>query len=151
MFPNRALVERAARFQNLIYITLGLPIKQGRLTKQNLAFLSKPAVKKRPLRGLPKGNLWRKRSVSRANGLFIHSYLLESPVKELSHEIGEKIWSSPTEHHVDRRPTYNGVRPVSPRGSFTTLPSLPQCHAAFSTLPSTLTWVDKSPFSLRVS
>jgi len=29
-------------------------------------------------------------SVSRANGLFIHLYLSESPVKELSHEIGEK-------------------------------------------------------------
>jgi hypothetical protein len=32
---------------------------------------------------------------------------------------------------MDRRPTYNGVRPGSPRGSFMTLQSLPQCHAAY--------------------
>jgi hypothetical protein len=29
----------------------------------------------------------------------------------------------------------------------TTLLSLPQCHAAFSAIPSTLAWVDQSPIS----
>ena len=48
----------------------------------------------------------------------------------------------------DRRPTYNGVRPGSPRGSLTTLLSLSQCHAAFSTIPPTLAWVDQSPVSV---
>jgi len=38
----------------------------------------------------------------------------------------------------------------SPRGSLTTLLSLPQRHATFSTIPSTLAWVDKSPISQRV-
>jgi len=37
-----------------------------------------------------------------------------------------------------------------PKAIFTTLPSLPQYHAAFSTIPSTLAWVDQSPVSQRV-
>jgi len=32
-----------------------------------------------------------------------------------------------------------------------TLLFLPQCHAAFSTIPSTLAWVDQSPVSQHVS
>jgi hypothetical protein len=76
--------------------------------------------------------------VSRANGLFIHLYLSESPVKELSHEIGENIRSPSMDSHLGRTLTYNGVWPGSPWGSFMTLLSLPQCHAAFSTIPSTL-------------
>jgi hypothetical protein len=40
--------------------------------------------------------------------------------------------------HGDGRPTYSGVQPGSPRGSLTTLVSLPQCHAAFGTITSTL-------------
>jgi hypothetical protein len=50
-----------------------------------------------------------------------------------------------TEPHVDRRRAYSGVRPCSPRGSLTTLLSLPQCHAAVGTIPSTLAWVDRNP------
>ena len=88
-------------------------------------------------------------SVSRANGLFIHLYLSKSPVKEPSHEMGENIWLPSTEPHVDGRPTYNGVRRGSPRGSFGTLLSLPQCHAASSTR-SPLAWVDQSPVCQRV-
>jgi len=75
----------------------------------------------------------------------------ESPILCPPTKNGENIWSSSMEPHVDRRPTYNGVPPGSPRGSFiTTLQSLPQCHAAFSTIPSTLAWVDQSPVSQRV-
>jgi len=37
-----------------------------------------------------------------------------------------------------------------PKGIVTTLLPLPQCHAAFSTTPSTLAWVDQSPVSQRV-
>jgi len=48
---------------------------------------------------------------------------------------------------VGGRPTYNGVRSGSSRGSFKTLQYLPQCHAAFSTIPSTLAWVDQSPLA----
>ena len=87
-------------------------------------------------------------SVSTASGLFIHSYLSKSPlIKELSHEVGGNLRSPSMELHAGGRPTYNGVRPGSPRGSFTTLLSLPQCQAAFSTIPSTLVWVSRDPLA----
>jgi hypothetical protein len=54
------------------------------------------------------------------------------------------------EPNVDRRLINNGVQPGSPRGWFTTLLSLPQCHSAFGTIPSTLVWVDQSQVSWRV-
>jgi len=38
-----------------------------------------------------------------------------------------------------------------PKGIIRTLPSLPQCHTAFSTIPSTLAWVDQGPVSQPVS
>jgi hypothetical protein len=87
-------------------------------------------------------------SISKANGWFIHLYLSESPVKEISHETGGK--HTATELHADEMPTYNGVRPGSRSGSFTTLLSLQQCQAAFSMIPSTVAWVDQSPVSQRV-
>ena len=74
-----------------------------------------------------------RRSVSRANGLFIQLYLSESP-KKPSHENGEVIRSPSTEPHADGMPTYSGVRLGSPRGQFSTLLSLTQCHAAFGTI-----------------
>ena len=56
----------------------------------------------------------------------------------------ENIWSPSMEPHMDRRPTYNGVRPGSPRGSFMTLQSLPQspvsqppCSNPHQDVPST--------------
>jgi len=64
---------------------------------------------------------------------------------------GENIQSPSTEPHADERPTYNGAWPVSPRESFMTLLSLPQCYATVSTIPSTLAWVDQSPVRQRVS
>jgi hypothetical protein len=45
---------------------------------------------------------------------------------------GQNIRSPSTEPHVHGRPTYSGVQPGSPVGSFTSLLSLPQCHAAYS-------------------
>ena len=74
--------------------------------------------------------------------LFI--YVCQSPPKqEPSYKIG-KNRSPSTGPQADGRPTYTGMRPGSPRGSLTTLLSLPQCHVAFSTIPSTLAWVDQS-------
>jgi hypothetical protein len=85
--------------------------------------------------------------------LFIHSFihvcLPESPKRSLLH-MGKNIRSQSMEPHADRRPTHNGVRPGSPTGSLMTLLSLPQCHAALGTIPSTLAWVDQSPISQRV-
>ena len=78
-------------------------------------------------------------SVSRANGLIIYVYLSEAPLKSPSTKHGENIWSQSTEPHS------------CGRGSYTTLLLLPQCHAAFSTIPSTLVWVDQNTDSLRES
>jgi len=74
------------------------------------------------------------------------------PKKEPSYiHKGKNVRSPSTEPHADARPTYNGVRPWFPKGIVTTLLSLPQCYAAFGTIPSTLAWVDQSPVSQRVS
>ena len=61
-------------------------------------------------------------------------YISQSPQlsKEPSHEMGGKIQCPSMEPHVDGRFTNNAVRPGSPRGSFTTLLSLPQCHSALN-------------------
>jgi len=79
-----------------------------------------------------------------------HNYhspqLRSSPMKE-----GENIWSPSMQPHVDRTPTYKGVLPGSPTGQFMTTVFLLQCHAAFSTILSTLRSVDQSPISQRVS
>ena len=48
---------------------------------------------------------------------------------------------------MNGKPTNNGVRPGSRRGSLKTLLSLSQCHAAFSAIPSNLAWVDQSPLA----
>jgi len=55
--------------------------------------------------------------------LFIHSfmYVSRSPPKEALLHIGKNTRSPSTELHADIRPTHNGVRPGSPRGSLTTL------------------------------
>jgi len=50
-------------------------------------------------------------------------------------------------HHSQSPTQKEGLRTmgcglVPPRGSLTTLLSLPQCCAAFSMIPSTMTWVD---------
>jgi hypothetical protein len=83
---------------------------------------------------------------------FIHSfmYVCQSPQKGAILHMGKNIRSPSTEPHTDGRPTYNGVWPGSPRGSLTTLLSLPQCRAALGTILSTLTWVDQSPISQHV-
>ena len=76
-------------------------------------------------------------------------YVCQSPKRNPPMKRGKTL-SLSTEPHADGRPTYNGVRPGSRRGSFKTLLSLPQCHAAFGTIPSTLAWVDQSLVSQRV-
>jgi hypothetical protein len=112
----------------------------------------KSLVKQLLFPGPPAGHIWReRRSVSRASDLFFHLYLPESSVKELSTNQGENIWSPSTEPHGDGKPTQNWVRPGSLKGPFTILLLLSQCHAAFSTIRSTLTWVDQIPISQRVS
>jgi hypothetical protein len=72
-------------------------------------------------------------SISRAM-VYSSIYISQSPhlSKEPSHEMGGKIQWLSMEPHADGRFTNNAVRPGSPRGSFTTFLSLPQCHWALS-------------------
>jgi hypothetical protein len=53
--------------------------------------------------------------------------------------------SPPTEPNAGGRHTYGWVLPGTSKGSFATLLSPPQCHAAFGTKPHTLALVDQSP------
>ena len=88
-------------------------------------------------------------SVSRASGLFI--YICQNPqLRNTLIKWGKTYNLCPQSPTVDGRLTYHGVLPCYPRGSFTTLLSLPQCHAAFSTIPSIWAWIDQSPVSQRV-
>ena len=86
---------------------------------------------------------------------FIHSFIHPS-IHPLSIRV-PILRSSPTKHggekcghcpcsppHAHKRPTYNGMRPGSQRGLFMRLLLLPQCHAAFGMIPSTLASADKS-------
>ena len=148
-FPNGAPMERDAHFQSLLLHTSRSPQKtrSSDKTKSHLSLL--PV--KEPPSTFPQWGPYRERcSVSGANGLFIHLYLSESSVKELFHKIGGHVQSLSMEPHMDGRPTYYGVQPGSSRGWIMTLLFLPQCHAAFSNIASTLAWVDQIPISQRV-
>jgi len=71
--------------------------------------------------------------------VYLFMYVCQSPPKkEPSYKVGKNIRSPSMEPHAAGRPTYNGVPPGSARGLLTTLPSLPHCHAALGTIPSTL-------------
>jgi hypothetical protein len=82
----------------------------------------------------------------------VYSFIyIGMPNKEPFHEKWGKYLATTHGAPHGRKAYINGVRTYSPRGSFTTLLSLPQCHAAFSTIPSTLAWVDQSSDSQPVS
>ena len=131
--PQWAPIERDTLLQSFfLHLTLKVPINWAPSTFSNRVPMEREAS-------------------SPENGLFIRLYLSESPIRSPPTKNGENIWSPSTEPQMDGRPTYNGVWPVSPRGLFMTLQSLPQCHAAFSMIPSTLAWVDQSPVSQHVS
>jgi hypothetical protein len=105
--------------------------------------MSKKKKKKLKVSMFPQQGLYGERcSVPRPN---VRSFICQSPRKgALPRNAGGNVQSQSTEPHPDGSPTYNGVRPGSPRGSLRTLLSLPQCYAAFSTIPSTLAWADQS-------
>jgi hypothetical protein len=143
-FPNGAPMERDTCFQGILrlskYISfclsLRVPCKGAPSMFPNRVPLDRDTPSPEPL-----------------VYLFIHSfmYVCRNLQKGALLHMGKNIRSPSTEFHVDRMPTYSGMRPGSPRGSLTTLLSLTQCHAAFSTLPSTMAWVDQSPINQRVS
>jgi hypothetical protein len=84
--------------------------------------------------------------------LFIHPFLsVTVPNKEPSHKKRGKYLV--TIHGAPRgqKAYIQWGAAWFPKGIVTTLQSLPQCHAAFSTIPSTLAWVDHGPVSQHVS
>jgi len=96
------------------------------------------------------GSLWREK-LHLQSQWFIHLFIsVRVPTKQPSYEKRENIRSPSMEPHADGRPTYNMELPGSTRGLFTTLLSLPQCHAAYITISSTLAWVHQSPVSQRM-
>ena len=99
----------------------------------------------------PSGSLWTEILNHQSHWSIYSCMSARFPRKEPSYKMGKNIRSSSTEPHTDRRPTYSGVQPGSPRGSLLTLLSLPQCHAALGTIPCILAWVDQCPISHRVS
>ena len=92
--------------------------------------------------------LWREMLLLQSQWFIRSLIFIRVPNSGALPQNGENIQSLSTEPHVDGRPAYSWVRPGSPRGLFATLLSLPQCHAAFSTILSTLAWVDQSPVSV---
>jgi hypothetical protein len=117
------------------------------LIKRNFTLLLKALGKERSPMFPKTGPLWKQTPISRA----LVSISFRVPIKgALPMKCEENIQSPSTEPHVDRRPTYNGVRPGFPRGLLATLLSLLQCHAALGMIPSTLAWVDQSPVSQHV-
>ena len=107
--------------------------------KQSHTFLSKSQVKE-PLSLFPQqGPCGERCSLFRAIGLFIHSYFSESLVKELSHERGGKHMVT-TIHGAPRgwRAYIQWGVAWFPKGIVCDTAVTPKCHAAFSTLPSTL-------------
>ena len=156
--PNRASTERDApcldpskNSQQFHRFPNGPLKRETSISKIFCTFPSKSLVNAPLPPCPPSGSPWREKLHLQGQWL-IHSFIYVGvPNKEPSHTKGKNIRSPSTEPHVDGRPTCNGVRPGSPRGLFKTLQSLPQFHAAFSTIPSTLAWVDRSPASQPVS
>jgi len=107
-FPQQAPTERDTHLQSfLLHLLLKVPGKWD------------PSMF--PWQG-PYGE---RSCISIASGFLLHLYLSEFPIRSPPTKNRENIWSSSTEPHMDGRPTYSGVHPGSPRGSFMTLQSLP--------------------------
>ena len=87
--------ERDAHFQSLLIHIARSPEKKKTKTKKLLHTKISHLSLKVPGKGAPllvpqQGPYGQRCSVSRANGLFVHLYPSESPVKELSHEMVRK-------------------------------------------------------------
>jgi len=115
-----------------------------------------------PVRELPPcsltGSPWAAKLRHRSHWSTFHAFIpifmnvCRSPQKEaLLHTYGEK--HKVTVHGAPRRRKdyMQWGAAWFPKGIVTTLLSLPQCRAAFGTIPSTFAWVDQSPVSQHVS
>jgi len=113
-------------------------------------FPSKSLVKEPPLHFPPTGSLWREILCLQSHW-FIHSFISFGVPSQgaLPRNGGKHMVTVHQATHRWKVYIKWGAAWL-PKGIFTTLPSLPQCLAAFSTIPSTLAWVDQSPVSQHV-
>ena len=133
------------------YIPLGVPNKHGLLIKKKSHLSVKVVCKWAPPPCSSSRAVWRE-TLHFQSQCFTHSFIsLRNQLRSSPTKWRENISSQSKEHHADGWPTHNGVRPGFSSGSLMTLLSLPQCHVAFSSIPSTLAWVDQSPSSQCVS
>ena len=99
-----------------------------------------------PLHVSQQGPYGERCSIPRANGLFFHLYLSETPIKEPSHKNWENTFT--VRGAPCRRKAYiQWGAAWFPKGIGSDTAITTQCHAAFSTIPSSLVWVDQSPIS----
>jgi len=131
--PNRPL-KRQAPVSRLFFYT----------------FPSKSPVSEPPLHIPQQGPYGERSFISRVIGLFIHLYLSGSPIRSPPMKNGENIWSLSRVPHGWKVYLQWGAA-WFPMGIVADTVILPQCHAACSTIPSTLAWVDQSPISQPVS
>jgi len=134
-------MERFARFQSLILHFSRFSHKSSP-DKRNFALLSKALGKELPPMFPKKGPLWKQMSISTFPSQNSHRERhsicralvhpsLQVPGKWAPFQVpqrgpyGERCPSPSMEPHADGRPTNNGVRHGSLRGSFTTPVSLP--------------------------
>jgi len=163
--PKQSSCKQRCSLYRALHLSLKFPVNglprfpNGPLQKETpvsrtffYTFPSKSLVNEPPPPPcFPTESLWREKLHLQRQWFIYSRVSVRVPNKKPSHEKRGKYLI--TVHGVPRgrKATYNGVRPGSPRGSFTTLQSLPQCHVSFSTILSTLAWVDQSPVSQRVS
>jgi len=82
--PQWAPTERDTRLQSfLLHLSLEVPGKRA------------------PLHVLQQGPYGERSFISRDNGLFIHLYLSESPIRNAPMKNGENIWSPSMEPHME--------------------------------------------------
>jgi hypothetical protein len=136
---SRRIIQNAqSRTPPLPRFSSQSPHREGHSVSRARIYSPLKGPGKEPLPGSPTGPKWKDKPIPRAIINSINSFTAK----------GIRLPSA--EPHMDGRPTYSGVCLVAQGDRFRHCCWLPQCHAAFSTIPSTMAWVDQSPISQYV-
>jgi hypothetical protein len=118
--PPKILSQQLHRFP------IGPLMQETPISRIFCTFLSKSPVNGPPPPCLPSGSPWRGKLHLQGQWLSPSFISVGVPNKKPSHKKrGKNIMSPFMDPHMDERPTYSGVRPDSPRGSFKTAISTP--------------------------